>query len=124
MTRTNTVHLRRDALHTPRPLEAGWTVWNAPRPLVGEVTWEQTGLGCGWFFAAGPADGELGGWRGKTFGEANERMDAAVVVLVDDENRKALLNQALEDGDSEPLEAWLEAGFTVEDVAQIVGMPW
>lgn len=34
----------------------GWSVANAPRPLIGSVTWDGPFICCGVFYAAGPYD--------------------------------------------------------------------
>jgi hypothetical protein len=70
-------------------IPARWKVYNAPRPLLGDVTWQ--GEFCkGIFYAAVDPDGENAGrWI-----EVNRRMDADEVVTL---SREAFRRVAIED---------------------------
>ena len=56
---------------------AGWTIWNAPRPIYGTTAWTGEFL-CGMFYTAiNPAESFAFEWM-----QENVRLDAALVVYV------------------------------------------
>jgi hypothetical protein len=104
-------------------IQAGWAVYNAPRPLPGEVSWElwlpsQRGI----HYAAGPPAAPLGLY-GRTLEEDAQALGAARVEIVGDADVLRLLEERLaEDGYS--LAEYEAAGQGPGDVARAHGLPW
>lgn len=104
------------------PIAAGWVVYNAPRPLPGEVAWElwlpsQRGV----HYAAGPPDAPLGLW-GRTLDEEAEALHAARVEVVRDEDVRRSLEALLAEYGG--LAAYEAAGRGAGEVARAHGLPW
>lgn len=76
--------------HTPEdgvPIPANWPIYNAPRPLYGQIAWvwpQAPFRSFGWFFAAvDPNDAWSHGVTG--YIEENRSLDARELVFVSDE---------------------------------------
>jgi len=62
--------------HVPNIVSDGWTIWNAPRPLAGQVVWQSDFVKGIFYAAADPGDVE--GYEYAA--DFNERMDACILV--------------------------------------------
>ena len=90
----------------------GWQIANAPRPLMGEITW--TGkFRRGIFYAASPT--EVTG----TFGWKAD--DAGLIEFITDEEIRVRVDAKLAEHGYSSLE---DADMTVEEVAETMQLPW
>lgn len=103
-----------------QPNEVGddWTVWNAPRPLFGEVNW--TGeFRSGVFYAAAAPDDPFY----DRYAERNAAQDARIVeVVTNDDLERVLADRLAENGYT--VADYHDAGFTTGETARQHGLPW
>jgi hypothetical protein len=70
----------------PSQVPAEWTIWNAPRPIYGDITWKGDFLS-GVFYAAINPDGD----DCKRFTQLNIELDACKIFYVDEEEALDLM---------------------------------
>ena len=73
----------------PSDVPEEWVIFNAPRPLYGQLVWEDTDAPCGWFHAAVYLNGE----RGPTWVVSNKRMDARVLFYISYQEFKGMVSE-------------------------------
>jgi hypothetical protein len=98
-------------LEIPQAVKAGWVIANAPRPLIGDVTWQGPFMH-GVFYAAAP---EL---RTGSFGWKAD--DACLLQVTTNAELQAQLQAKLDDYGT-TLE---EVGMTWAEFAGSYSMPW
>jgi hypothetical protein len=94
-------------------VKLGWVVWNAPRPLYGEVTWTGRFVR-GVLYAAGPRD---------QYERLNAQQDACEIVMVDNDYLATVVRQLVE-ADGYTMADYEEVDMTVGDVARHYHLPW